>query len=114
MSTLIIGGGLAGLATAVKLKLANPNVPILLVDYPNANTQIAGQRYTRRIGDISSLKEHLLGGGSNPNAIEGIEKIVDEGNNQIDFWQGLDVRRLTNNKLNNLPYAENKSWFGPK
>lgn len=109
MSTIIIGTGLAGLITAVRIKINSPDEEVVLLDkaYPEGNTYIAGQRIRAGIA------------GKRDNPTEEVIQLLSSRNNgiisepmrlfsrtlidEINYWQNEGV-----------PHIDNAAWFGPQ
>jgi len=119
MSTILIGGGIAGLAAAIKIKLKHPREQVTIIDRPNSNSQISGQRYRQRVAHMTGGNDaavlDILKQKTGGNVTEGMRLIASKGDEELEFWQTLEVSSLTKSKvIGNLPYAENPHWFGPK
>lgn len=96
MSILIIGSGMAGLATAVHTKELLPEEQVVVVESTKqiGNTLIAGQRLRRK-----KLRD-LLGNPEDHNLQK--ESFIQNADKVLDFWQSI------------LGSTEATSWFGPQ
>jgi len=119
MSVCIIGDGLAGLACAAKLKLANPSVEILLIGNGRAgNTMVAGQRFRPRIENKKGIREgkELVGLFEEHNLDETLSPInlfTMVASNELRFW--AFVHCMYPDIISEpLPWSQQDSWFGPQ
>lgn len=107
---LVVGAGLAGLATATRLLEMSPDCRVTVVDRPapQSNTQIAGQRYRAGIagqrqdarGEVTTLLANRNDGIVTPQ-METFASIAEE---ELRIWSakpGLEVR-------------DSPEWFGPQ
>src|SRR4051812_23716332 len=111
MSVCIIGGGLAGLATAIKIKLNDQKTDVLLINkrIPESNTQIAGQRYRARTagkgrdpeGEIVSLLASRNGG----EVTEEMRTFSEIAITELGVWQDVLPDGMITDKA---------EWFGPQ
>jgi len=109
MGVCIIGGGLAGLATALKLKEQDrlSKVVVLEKNTPQSNTEISGMRYRARTNvkginsetEIADLLASRNAGKLTPAMIE-FSTIA---------LQGLDALLKRG-----IPYEDRIEWFGPQ
>lgn len=119
-SVCIIGSGLAGLATAIKVKLNEPATKIVVLEKknPESNTQIAGMRFRAHQpgkGDdpITELKE-LLQYIENGERAEKFSSLILQ---EIEFWQKAHLDSTLHNiagDIKPLQTREQISWFGPQ
>jgi hypothetical protein len=107
----IVGGGLAGLAAAVRLKDAYPDQSVVVVDKPSpqSNTQIAGQRYRygiagRRANPIEEITE-LLASRNDGEVTPEMEQFAQLAGEEMEYWQG---------RPDFVTSTDRPEWFGPQ
>lgn len=111
MSTCIVGAGLSGLATAIKIKHEFPDEDIVVL-YQNAsqsNTQIAGQRFRAGISNHrQNMKEELLellARRSDGVVTAEMKQFTDLAERETNFWQNFP---------DFIHYEDREEWFGPQ
>jgi succinate dehydrogenase/fumarate reductase flavoprotein subunit len=110
-SSVIIGGGLAGWATAIKLKKQFPEMDVVLVEKstPQSNTQGAGMRIRfgithRRQNPYEEMVE--LFASRNRNIVtEPMEIFARTAVGEVPFWQSIPGF---------VGFEDNEDWFGPQ
>lgn len=109
MSTLIVGSGLAGLTTAIKLRMENPEskVSILEKAHPESNTQISGMRFRQRISgrnrDPESDIRELLASRNSGIITDPMRLFAKDSIAELQFWAEVG-----------LPKTDSPEWFGPQ
>ncbi len=116
MGIAVVGAGLAGLATACRIRLEHPESEVVLIDgkHRQSNTQIAGMRFrTKEPGgnrDGVGLERLLLSRialSDSARIASFIEAILKE----VRYWEHLHEVRT---ELEPLPHTEKTAWFGPQ
>jgi succinate dehydrogenase/fumarate reductase flavoprotein subunit len=109
MQTLIIGKGLSGLATAIRIKQINPRCKVMLLErrFPQGNTYIAGQRIRagiaqKRKSPIQEVMSLLLNRNSGI-LTKPMFEFANTLHSEIDHWHKMGV-----------PYRDHDKWFGPQ
>jgi len=118
MSICIIGGGLAGMALSINLKLAGVQEEVVLVtDAKPSNTRVAGQRYRNRIareaGDSVTQLENLLASRNGGVVTSAMKCFAALSVSEISRWLHLNPADF-NVDLPSLEYEDQESWFGPQ
>jgi aspartate oxidase len=110
-STIIIGAGLAGLATAIKTKQVNPARAVTVIDKPQqqSNSLVAGQRFRegipgRRTGCPSELTA-LLSSRNNGLVTAEMELFARVAYEELACWQSASGF---------VEFQDSKEWFGPQ
>lgn len=111
MSIAIIGGGLAGLASAIKARIAFPNNEVVLVEKrsPQSNTQIAGQRIRagiagRRQDPVAEIN-HLFASRNDGVLTPQMELFSQLSVKELGFWHSFPGF---------VNYEDRPEWFGPQ
>lgn len=118
MSTCIIGGGLAGIALAVNLKLAGVEDEVLLITDGNpSNTRMAGQRYRSRVvghsGDPVERLVELFAARNDGVATPAMQTFAVLSVAEIARWISLQPRNF-HVDLPPLAHEDCVDWFGPQ
>lgn len=110
-STLVVGSGLAGLATAIKIKQAQPQHAVTVVDKPHhqSNSLIAGQRFREgvtgiRTGDPNELA-NLLASRNDSCVTPEMKRFANIACQELSQWQSFS---------HFIDHSDSKSWFGPQ
>jgi len=94
----MIGAGIAGLMSAIRIKETDPDVDLMVVDKekPTGNTQISGLRFRQK-----NISEHMImrNGGGLTQEIKLFASIASE---ELDRLSGF------------LPNENRSEWFGPQ
>jgi len=119
MSVCIMGSGLAGLATAVKLKINNSNLDVCVVtNGKTSNTVMAGQRFRPRItsDDDSEIEKfvNLMAYRNFSNATPEMQEFSECGLQELKFWTNIAPGNLGVSELPRIEWNELSSWFGPQ
>lgn len=119
-SVCVVGAGIAGLTSAIKLKLRDPELQIVILEkrIPESNTQIAGMRFREhKAADgknpFQELQELLAYTESPKRSRQFSQNILQE----LLFWQQLhetSVFVANDKEIPPLQVAENPNWFGPQ
>ncbi len=110
-ASIIVGAGLAGLATAIKLKERCPDETVIVLDklHSQSNTQIAGQRIRAGISGHrkSSSAEilSLLSVRNDGHSTEEMKLFAGVAQQELDYW--LD-------REDSIEYHDQSNWFGPQ
>jgi succinate dehydrogenase/fumarate reductase flavoprotein subunit len=112
----IIGAGLAGLSTAIKIKIASPNKQVVILEkkHRESNTQIAGMRFRERLpGKKTNLNEliQLLASRNSDNSTDEMVNFATQIPIELDFWKNL---HLLLPGIPSLQTSNEASWFGPQ
>jgi glycine/D-amino acid oxidase-like deaminating enzyme len=109
MAICILGAGIAGLATAIKLKEADPDRSVIVVEKPSpeSNSQISGQRYRVRVSgqleDPRAGLTKLLASRNGGIVTEPMERFSELAQQETAFWIGRG-----------MPSQDEPPWFGPQ
>jgi succinate dehydrogenase/fumarate reductase flavoprotein subunit len=110
-ATLIVGGGLAGLAAAVKIKETYPGTSVTIIEkpHPESNTQIAGQRFRSgiagiRIDSVAEISE-LLARRNGDILTPEMEQFAITAQTELADWQARPGFVASNDRT---------EWFGPQ
>ena len=116
MSIAVVGAGLAGLATACRVRLQNPETEVIVIDgkHRQSNTQIAGMRFrTREPGgtqDGEGLEDLLLSRIAATDS-DRIVAFVEAVTREVRYWERIHEEW---SELKPLPKHEENTWFGPQ
>lgn len=118
MSVCIIGAGLSGLALAIKLKLQQSTLDVLVVsNRKSGNTVMAGQRFRPRVArdreDEREALVRLLQCRNNMVRTHAMERYADAALEELRFWTNLKPRDLGID-FDRLSWEERPEWFGPQ
>jgi|GEM_PF-1687440 len=118
MSVCIVGAGLSGLATAVRIKIQDRNIPVFVIQSPikRSATLQAGMRIrTRKSGKGTEPADEIISllssrSGKKTPQIEEFAFLTLE---EVKFWQTLNPGEF-GVEIGNLQYEDKKEWFGPQ
>lgn len=118
MSVCIVGAGLAGLSTAIKIKLDNPDIKVTVIDKiaQQSNTQMAGMRL--QIGDGVRKKNMVdelasrIALRNNQTVTHEIQQFARLSIQEVEFWQNLPKKNSTFTEP--FPFHTDPLWFGPQ
>ncbi len=109
--SIIVGAGLAGLATAVKLKEACPEEEVMIIEksQPQSNSQIAGQRYRagitgRRQNSAEEISE-LLAMRNQGIVTPRMKQFAGLAETELHYWQSQEGF---------VDFEDRSDWFGPR
>lgn len=109
--TLVVGAGLAGLATALRLKRSEPDRDVVVLEKPapQSNTQIAGQRYRYGIAgkrqDPTSEINHLLASRNSGELTPQMAQFTGLAVQEMNYWQS---------QPDFMDSHDRPDWFGPQ
>lgn len=98
MGLLIVGAGLAGLASAVRTKQLYPDTDVTVMEKQKSesNTQISGLRIREK------KVERLMAIGNGGELRDEMVQFSKIGLTELGYWKSI------------LPYEESENWFGPQ
>lgn len=118
MSICIIGAGLAGLSTAIKIKLDKPEMHIVVLDKlaKQSNTQMAGMRLQIGDGKRTLPRAYELSRRialrNNGEITEEMKEFAQMTLEEVEFWQTFHKKNYTHTEP--LHFETDPQWFGPQ
>ncbi len=107
----VVGAGLSGLATAIKLKLRTPDARVLIAEKksPQSNTQIAGMRFRAGISNLRQDSEaeilDLLARRNGGRVTEAMTAFARLARRELEFWE---------DQPGFVGSTDRPEWFGPQ
>ncbi|VVD59280.1 hypothetical protein PCO31110_00015 [Pandoraea communis] len=118
MSVCIIGGGLAGIALSINLKMSDLDEEVVLVtDARPSNTRVAGQRFRNRVahqtGDRVEQLEKLFADRNGGVVTDAMKRFALLSVSELSRWLSLNPADHGID-LPPLDFDDEPTWFGPQ
>lgn len=121
MGVLIVGGGLAGLTSAIKIKAADPSTHVTVINNNpvGGNSPISGWRIrARQSGKGNAPEKEIMSllAGKNEFDIRKTERFAKTAISELHYWLNIHNDKQIGKYSCNKPlfYQDQPEWFGPQ